>query len=51
MKKDPGQMKNVYGLPAYEQARKKLKQELENWQKQMGDTVLNEMIRTFKNFP
>lgn len=48
MKNDPGQMKNIYGTAEFESIGKKLQNEMQQWQQETGDTILNEMIATFK---
>lgn len=47
MERDPGQMNNVYGLPAYEQMRKTLENTLADWQAETGDTIMTQMITSF----
>jgi hypothetical protein len=48
MKNAPGQMINVFGAPELEEIRYKLMTELKQWQQETDDTILNEMIATFK---
>ncbi len=48
MENDPGQMNNVYGLPLYEKRRNELEKDLESWQVQTGDTIMDTMINSFK---
>jgi N-sulfoglucosamine sulfohydrolase len=48
MSLDPGQMNNVFGEPEYNEIQKKLLLKLQQWQEETGDTILNEMIKSFR---
>jgi N-sulfoglucosamine sulfohydrolase len=47
MEKDPGQLTNVYGLPAYATISRQLESELAEWQEITGDTIMKQMVASF----